>query len=63
MAQLQWNDSLAIGVKLIDEQHKTWIEHYSALVSAVETRQGPREISETLGFMVDYTRFDPTIPL
>ena len=57
MEQLQWNDSLSIGVKLIDEQHKTWIERYNALASAVETRQGPREIAETLNFLVDYTAF------
>ena len=55
MAQLQWNDSLSIGVELIDEQHKTWIEHYNALAAAIETRQGPRQIAETLDFLVDYT--------
>ena len=57
MAQLQWDDSLSIGVALIDDQHKKWIEHYAALASAVEMRQGPREIAETLGFLVDYTAF------
>ena len=57
MAQLQWNDSLSIGVELIDGQHKTWIEKYNALSSAIEMRQGPREIAETLNFLVDYTAF------
>ncbi|MDP6543184.1 MAG: bacteriohemerythrin [Phycisphaerae bacterium] len=57
MEQLQWSDSLSIGVEIIDRQHKTWIEHYNTLVSAVETRQGPREIAQTLGFLVDYTKF------
>ena len=57
MAKLQWNDSLSIGVELIDEQHKTWIEHYNALAAAVGASQGPREIAETLNFLVDYTAF------
>jgi len=57
MEQLQWADSLSIGAELIDQQHKTWIEHYNKLISAVEARQGPREIAETLGFLVDYTAF------
>ena len=57
MAKLQWDDSLSIGVDLIDEQHKRWIEHYNSLVAAVETRQGPRKIAQTLGFLVDYTAF------
>jgi len=57
MAKLQWSDDLSIGVELIDQQHKTWIEHYNKLVSAVEAQQGPREIAEVLGFLVDYTAF------
>jgi len=57
MPQLQWNDSLSTGVELIDDQHKTWIRHYNALAGAVESNQGPREIAETLGFLVDYTEF------
>ncbi len=57
MAKLQWSESLSIGVELIDEQHKTWIEHYNALAVAVEASQGAREIAETLNFLVDYTSF------
>jgi len=57
MEQLKWDDSLSIGAELIDQQHKTWIEHYNKLTAAVEAQQGPREIAETLGFLVDYTAF------
>ena len=55
MAQMQWDESLSVGVELIDDQHKTWLQRYNDLVSAVESRQGPREIARTLGFLVDYT--------
>ncbi|MDP6044539.1 MAG: bacteriohemerythrin [Phycisphaerae bacterium] len=48
---------MSVGVELIDQQHKTWIEHYNKLVAAIEARQGPRELVETLGFLVDYTAF------
>jgi hemerythrin-like metal-binding protein len=57
MEQLQWNDGMSIGVVLVDEQHKIWIQKYNALVAAVEARQGPRQIAETLDFLVDYTVF------
>jgi hemerythrin len=57
MAKLQWNDSLSVGVGFIDQQHKIWIQRYNALDDAIEIRQGPRELAETLGFLVDYTAF------
>jgi hemerythrin len=57
MAKLQWNDSLSVGVELIDQQHQTWIKHYNALDDAIEIRQGPRELAETLNFLIEYTAF------
>lgn len=54
MAMIKWDPTLSVGVDVIDEQHKTWIKHLNSIEAAIETRQGPDKIAETLHFMVDY---------
>lgn len=51
---MKWDPGLSVGVELIDEQHKTWIKHLNSIASAIETREGPDKIAETLHFMIDY---------
>jgi len=55
MAKIHWNDDLSVGVDLIDTQHKNWVNHYNAVVDAIDLRQGPAQIANTLGFLIDYT--------
>jgi len=55
--KIEWDDSLAIGVSLIDEQHKQLIEHLNAMSKAVEEHEGEREIVNTLDFLIDYTNY------
>ena len=55
MKKIQWDDSLSVGVDAIDDQHKTWIEHYNGVVEAIESRRGPAPVTQTLGFLIDYT--------
>jgi hemerythrin len=57
MAEIEWDDSLSIGIKLIDEQHKMLIQRLSELSRAIETNQGEVKTASTLDFMVDYTDF------
>ena len=57
MAKIEWDDSLSIGIELIDEQHKMLIQKLWDLLNAVEKKQGEMEITKTLDFMVDYTDF------
>ena len=52
---IEWNESLATGVDLIDEQHQTWIERFNSVAKAIEERHGAEQDSKTLGFLVDYT--------
>jgi hemerythrin-like metal-binding protein len=54
---MEWNDNLAIGVDLIDGQHKTWIERVNAVSTAIEKLQGPQRIAEALQFLGEYTQF------
>jgi len=52
-----WTDDLSVGVELIDEQHKQLIEHLNNLTQALALQQGGREVSDTLGFLIDYTDY------
>ena len=55
MNRVEWNDSLSVGIALIDNQHKTWIEHLNNLASAFDMNLGVEHIAQTLAFLVDYT--------
>ena len=57
MGNVAWDDSLSIGVPLIDEQHKALIQRLNDVSAAVEASQGEREIVNTLGFLSDYAGF------
>jgi len=57
MSKITWDESLSIGVGLIDEQHKKWIEHIHDVQAAIDARRGMTQVANTLDFLVDYTRF------
>jgi hemerythrin len=55
--KIEWNDSLSVGVALIDEQHKEWIKHLNDLAAAFDSHLGVEHIAQTLGFLIDYTYY------
>ncbi len=55
MANLEWTSALAVGIPLVDEQHKALIRHLNDLATAIAKRQGETEVMATLTFLVDYT--------
>lgn len=55
MAKLEWTRALAVGIPLVDEQHRELIRHLNNLSTAIEKRQGEIEVMGTLTFLVDYT--------
>ena len=57
MQKFEWDESFSVGVKLIDEQHKVWIERLNGVSAAIESHQESRHISKTLNFMMDYVEF------
>jgi len=57
MSIMKWDESLSVGVELIDEQHKAWIERLQNAQAAIEEIRGMPHISNALDFLVDYTRF------
>jgi hemerythrin len=57
MVKIEWNDGLATGVELVDEQHKMLLEKLNDISYAIENNQGIEIITKTLDFMIDYTDF------
>jgi hemerythrin len=57
MVKIEWNDNLATGIELIDEQHKMLLEKLNDISLAIERQQGVDVITKTLDFMMDYTDF------
>ena len=57
MSQYEWNESLSVGIELIDEQHKMLIKRLNDVAEAIEKSQGPAQIVKTLDFLIDYTHF------
>jgi len=57
MSNIQWSESLSVGVGLIDEQHRKWIERLNEVESAIKSRRGMQQIVSTLDFLSEYTRF------
>jgi hemerythrin len=54
---MQWDDSLAVGVGLIDEQHKQLIKRLDDLAKAVGENQGPTAVASTLSFLSEYAEY------
>ena len=55
MERMEWNDTLSVGIELIDDQHKTWIGHFNAVLDAIDARDDQESIISTLDFLSDYT--------
>jgi hemerythrin len=55
MKKIQWQDSLSLGIEVIDKQHKQWIQYFNDTNEAVASQKNRTQISKTLGFLLDYT--------
>ena len=57
MVKIEWNDGLATGIEIVDDQHKMLLEKLNDISEAIENQQGVDVIIRTLDFMMDYTDF------
>jgi len=57
MVAVKWDESLSVGVELIDEQHRMWIDRINDLSAAIERHDGASKIIKTLDFLIEYTHF------
>ncbi|MBI9019903.1 MAG: hemerythrin family protein [Verrucomicrobia bacterium] len=55
MKKIEWVDGLSVGIDLIDDQHKQWIEHYNHAVEAIQAKHEVAQIARSLDFLSDYT--------
>lgn len=54
---VEFDDSLVTGNKLIDAQHKEWIDKINKLVKCCEDGSGKVEAIKMLDYMADYAEF------
>jgi len=57
MREAKWDDSLSVGIAIVDDQHKALIARMNDVSKAVELAHGPLEVTRTLGFLIDYTNY------
>jgi hemerythrin len=57
MAKYQWDETLSVGIKLIDQQHKMLIQRLDDVDAAIERSKGEGVIVKTISFLMDYTNF------
>jgi len=55
MHEIKWDDSLSVGVDIIDAQHKVLIEKLGESARALSENQGTSIVAQTLDFLSDYT--------
>lgn len=53
---LGWTDDLAVGVEMIDEQHKTWFDKAEQLFEAGKQGKAREYIAQMLDFLDEYTK-------
>ena len=56
MNKIAWNKDLTVGVEVIDEQHRQWIQRFNDVAAAIAAHQGPVQIGKTLAFLMDYSK-------
>ncbi len=57
METLQWDESLSVGVELIDQQHQMLIKRLDDFATATKARHGTTQVVKTLTFLIEYTEF------
>ncbi|MEK7700013.1 MAG: hemerythrin domain-containing protein [Planctomycetota bacterium] len=53
---VQWSENLAVGVTMIDDQHKGIFSRINTLMSAMSQGKGKEEVGKVLEFLADYTK-------
>lgn len=51
---IEWTPALAVGVKLIDDQHRELFARINRLIEACNQGKGKETVAETIKFLGDY---------
>ncbi len=54
---VNWNDNYSIGLHIIDQQHKKWIEFINSLYKSFKNEIPAKEIEEDILKLLDYTDY------
>ena len=54
MAMYEWDNSIALGIPLIDEQHKALFDWISALDTATKNGDGSEEVGKVVWKLISY---------
>lgn len=57
MALMEWNDSLSIGVDMIDMDHKVLVDQINMLHDALQRGDDQKIIGSVLNVLIDYTSY------
>lgn len=56
MAFFPWRDEYSVGVKCLDEQHRSLVGILNRLYEAMQAGEGREALGEVLSSLVDYTK-------
>jgi hemerythrin len=51
---VEWRDSLSVGIREIDDQHRELLVHFNQLLSACKAGEGLEELRRVLLFLDEY---------
>jgi hemerythrin len=54
MDHISWTDDLAVGVAMVDDQHKQFFKAANGLADAMWEGRGKEEVGRTLDFLTEY---------
>lgn len=57
MKSIKWDESLSVGIKEIDDDHKNLIEYYNNFFAACFSSMGEAVVNETLIKLIEYTKY------
>lgn len=57
MASMIWNESLSVGVKALDDDHKKLVEMINEMLDGILNNRRQEALSQVLGKLVKYTKF------
>ncbi len=57
MALINWDDSLSVGISIIDEQHKKLIGLINEFYEALKENRAKEALGEVIKGMIDYTNY------
>lgn len=55
VSRLEWQDSFSVGIKEVDDQHRTLVELLNQLHTAIRERRGSEVCRQTLDRLAEYT--------